>query len=174
MSITVPVITPIDIDDIEVLQRVALQAYREHYLHLWYDGGEWYMHKNFSTEQLGKELNDSNAQFFIVYNDNVAVGFVKINIDAPFENENNALELERIYFIKSARGKGIGTAAVQFVLALAESMGKKIVWLKVMDTSAAAIAFYKKPGFEICGTYHLDFPQMKEELRGMYIMKKIL
>ncbi len=40
-----------------------------------------------------------------------------------------------------------------------------------MDSSTAAIAFYKKFGFEVCGTYHLNFPQMKEELRGMYIMK---
>jgi len=170
----IPVITPITITDIAQLQAVALQAYRDHYLHLWHEGGEWYMQKSFSTNRLLAELSDGNAKFFIVYADGAAVGFVKINIDAPFESEQNALELERIYFIKAASGKGIGSAAVNFVFALAKKMGKQIVWLKVMDSSAAAIAFYKKLGFSICGTYHLDFVQMKEEYRGMYIMKKQL
>lgn len=174
MSSTGFAITPITANDIEMLQHVALQAYRERYLHLWYDSGEWYMHKSFSKGQLSAELSDTNARFFMVHDKGIAVGFVKINVDAPFEGEENALELERIYFIKAAGGKGIGAAAVQFVFELAKSQGKKLVWLKVMDSSTPVIAFYKKQGFVICGNYRLDYVEMKEELRGMYVMKKEL
>lgn len=170
----IPVIKPITIDDVALLQSVALEAYRGHYLHLWYDAGEWYMAQSFSIRQLSTEVEDSNAQFFMVYDAGKAVGFVKININAPLGDEENALELERIYFIKEAAGKGLGSFAVNHVFDIAKSLHKKTVWLKVMDTSHAVLAFYKKMGFEICGTYVLPYEHMKEELRGMYIMQKTL
>ncbi len=168
------VIKPVTINDALLLSTVALQAYRAHYLHLWYDGGEWYTHKNFSVKQLCAEINDDNARFFIVYVNNLPAGFIKVNIDAPLHNDVNALELERIYFIKEVNNKGVGTKTMKYVFALAESLGKQIIWLKVMDSSAAAIAFYKKLGFEICDTFRLDFKQMRNELTGMYMMKKSL
>jgi len=167
-------IKPITVDDVELLQAVALQAYKEYYLHLWYDGGAWYMEKCFNLQQLTEELQDNNARFFMVYADDDPLGFVKINVDAPFGDITNALELERIYFKRSAGGRGIGAYAVEYVFALAKSLNKQLVWLKVMDSSTKPIAFYKKMGFEICGTYHLPFEQMKAELRGMYIMKTAL
>jgi GNAT superfamily N-acetyltransferase len=167
-------IEPITILDIVVLQDVALQAYRDHYLHLWHDGGQWYMQKSFSTGQLATELGDDNARFYLIYAGDEAVGFLKLNIDAPLAgfNAQNALELERIYLTKAASGKGAGSAVMGFVFTLARKLHKTIVWLKAMDSSGAAIAFYKKHGFETCGTYMLGFEQMKEEVRGMYVMKK--
>lgn len=158
-------------DDIPVLSRVALQAYRDHYLHLWYDSGEWYMQKSFSEEQFALELKDSNARFYIISNNEKPAGFLKINLDAPLDGNANALELERIYFTEECSGKGIGTKTVDYVFQLAAELKKDLVWLKVMDSSAGAIAFYKKHGFDVCGTCRLDFSQMKNELRGMYVMK---
>lgn len=164
---------PVTTEDAALLGSVALRSYQAYYLHLWHDAGEWYMQNSFSTPQLVKEIADSNARFFMVFTGGKPVGFIKINLDAPLGDEPAALELERIYFIEEASGKGIGTRSVQYVISLAESLGKQTVWLKVMDTSPA-ISFYKKLGFEICGTHRLDFEQMKEEMRGMYVMKKTL
>jgi len=165
---------PVTVGDVEELRDVALRAYKDHYLHLWYDSGEWYMEKSFSISNLSIELNNSNAKFYIIYLDNVAAGFLKLNIDAPFPSHPNLnlLELERIYLTKAASGKGVGSAAVDFVCNIAAEYNKQAVWLKVMDSSEGPITFYKKHGFEICGTFHLDFEQMKEEVRGMYVMKK--
>jgi diamine N-acetyltransferase len=87
--------------------------------------------------------------------------------------KEQALELERIYLTKSASGKGIGSYVLNFIFDFARSKNKKFIWLKVMDSSEA-VNFYKQHGFEICGTHHLDFTQMKPELRGMFIMKKYL
>ena len=169
-------ILPITTMDVEALRAVALRAYQDHYLHLWHDGGEWYMHKSFSASQLASELNDSNARFYIIALQNETVGFLKLNIDAPFQDITaaDALELERIYLTKAASGKRVGSAVVGFVFGLAATLHKKTVWLKVMDSSANAIAFYTKQGFAICGAYQLGFEKMKEELRGMYVMKRML
>lgn len=162
--------------DAELLSAVALKAYCDHYLHLWYDGGEWYKEKSFASEHLAKELADKNAMFFLVRHGGIDAGFLKLNVDAALNefSKKEALELERIYLNAASAGHGIGSFLLAYTFEFARSGKKKIVWLKVMDSSTEAIRFYKKHGFEICGTHHLEFPQMKEEFRGMFIMKKNL
>jgi diamine N-acetyltransferase len=164
------------VEDAKLLSEVALKAYAYHYLHLWYDGGEWYMHKCFTKEQMFTELSDPNAAFYLASLNDVPVGFLKLNIDAPLEgSENkNGLELERIYLNKEATGKGIGKELVRLTFEVARKNNKDIVWLKAMDSSSGSIGFYKKMGFDIIGTYTLPHQLMKEELRGMVIMKKDL
>jgi ribosomal protein S18 acetylase RimI-like enzyme len=176
----------VSVDDIKItrigaaraalLSDVAIRAYSDHYLHLWHDKGEWYINKSFSVKNLLKELEDEHTRFFLIYYNEEAVGFLKLHIDEPAEGEENqnALELERIYLLKSASGKGIGKFVLDFVFQIAKEQNKDFVWLKVMDSSTDAIRFYKNYGFEISGTYLLDFPEMKEEFRGMYIMEKNL
>lgn len=161
---------------VTLLSDIAIRAYSDHYLHLWYDKGEWYIEKSFSVKNLLHELEDENTRFFIIYYNDEPVGFLKLNIDAPLQGEENfnALELERIYLTKAASGKGIGKFVLDFVFQIAQEQNKNLIWLKVMDSSADAIRFYKNNGFDICGTHRLDFPQMKEEFRGMYIMKKVV
>src|SRR5437868_5969708 len=85
--------------DAALLSEAAIKAYCDHYLHLWYDRGEWYIDKSFSASNLEKELADANALFFLIYYKDATVGFIKLNIDSPFENykKEKALELERIY-----------------------------------------------------------------------------
>lgn len=163
-------------EDAGLLSEVALKAYADHYLHLWYDGGKWYMHKCFTEQQMLAELGDPNTAFYLALYSEAPVGFLKLNIDAPLEGEENknALELERIYLNKEATGKGIGKELVQLTVEVARENNKEIVWLKAMDSSAESISFYKKMGFEIKGTYTLPHQLMKEELRGMVIMKKKL
>jgi GNAT superfamily N-acetyltransferase len=166
----------IGVADVTELSEIAVRAYSDHYLHLWYDDGKWYIEKSFSEKKLLPELEDFNAWFFIIYHNKEAVGFWKLNIDAPLLDEENinALELERIYLTRSASGKGIGKKVIDYTSEIAQEKNKKLIWLKVMDSSSATIQFYKKMGFEICGTAHLNFEMMKPEYRGMYVMKKLL
>lgn len=165
-------IKKISVNDVAMLSDIAIRAYCDHYTHLWYDEGKWYTKKSFSKENLIHELKNENAQFFIIYFNKEAVGFLKLNIEAPLKEETDALELERIYLTKSATGKGIGKYVFDFVMDIAKQQNKKLVWLKVMDSSADAIRFYKKMGFKICGDALLDFEMMKPELRGMYLLKR--
>lgn len=164
------------LEDALLLSEVALKAYADHYLHLWYDEGKWYMEKCFSIKSLSCQLNDPNAVFYLAYYNNSPVGFLKLNINAPLEGEEekNCMELERIYLSKDAAGKGIGRKLVDLTFTIAKDNKKDIVWLKAMDSSEGPISFYKKMGFEISGTYRLKHSLMKEKLRGMVIMKRRL
>lgn len=168
-------ITPCTTAALHTLQDIAINAYGDHYLYLWYDGGMWYIDKCFSDAALKKELADLNAAFFLVYIQEELVGFLKLNISKAFEggSAEESLELERIYLKKSASGKGVGRQAVAFTVDFARQRNKRIVWLKAMDSSRS-VDFYEQNGFEKCGTYRLDFKAMKPEYRGMYVMQRIL
>lgn len=169
-------ILPVKESDMKLLSEVALKAYTDHYLYLWCDDGRWYIQKCFSEGALKKEWEDANARLFIVCENEKPIGFLKLNVDAPLPGaeQKNGLELERIYLAKAATGKGVGETILKFVFQFAKAQNKNMVWLKVMDSSSGPIAFYKKMGFETCGTHRLDFQVMKEELRGMYVMKREL
>ena len=162
--------------DAALLANTALTAYCDHYLHLWFDKGEWYIKKSFTKEVLQLELDDTNNLFYIAYEGDQPVGFLKLRIHAVLERDNtkNGLELERIYLTKAASRKGIGKQLMELSLSIARQYQKEIIWLKAMDSSIGPIAFYRQMGFELCGLTRLSFEQMKEEYRGMVIMKKEL
>lgn len=168
-------ITPCTSADLHTLQDIAINAYGDHYLYLWYDGGMWYIDKSFGEATLKKELEDPNAALFLIYADEELVGFLKLNIDKALadEDQSESLELERIYLTKAASGKGIGRQVVDFTVAFARERNKRLIWLKAMDSSKS-VDFYEQNGFEKCGTYRLDFEAMKPEYRGMYILKREL
>ena len=166
-------------ESVALLSDVATHAYTDHYLHLWKNNNaDWYINKCFTIEVLTAELNDPNNVFYIVFEDEKPLGFFKIVLSNPLSIndifEENALYLERVYFIKEAVGKGLGEIAFNLALDTARRLNKKIIWLTAMDSSIKPIAAYKRMGFEICGTKQLDFEQIKDEMRGMVIMKKTL
>ena len=169
-------IKPVFIEDIELLAKVAVKAYSDHYLHLWYDGGEWYLEKSFSVAALHKEIADESNRFYLAFWNDKPIGFLKTRTDRtmPIFEGKKAFEIERIYLTKKAQGKGIGRALMEFSDERARALNINLVWLKAMDTSEDAVAFYKKMGFEICGRETLDYAPMKKELRGMVVMKKTL
>ncbi|MBC3787227.1 GNAT family N-acetyltransferase [Spirosoma utsteinense] len=166
----------LSVSDAELLAEVALRAYTDHYLHLWHDGGAWYINRSFTPEVLRRELDNPNARFYLVQQHGQPVGFLKLNLHqpSPCQVTVNALELERIYLINAVTGLGIGRACMQFVIEQARQLQKEVVWLKSMDSSHDALAFYGKMGFEPCGTDRLPFEVMKEAFRGMIVLHRTL
>jgi GNAT superfamily N-acetyltransferase len=161
--------------DVNKISEVAIRAYRDFYLYLWEDDGSWYINRSFAPEQIEKEINDTNAVYFSLKAEGEIVGFMKLNINQPLKGheEFDAMELERIYLLKSASGKGIGRQAVKFCIDFAKKKNKQIIWLRSMDSSEA-IYFYERLGFVECGNSRLDFELMKPAYRGMKtFMKKI-
>jgi len=157
--------------DIGELVRVSTQSYNEHYTYLWLDKGEGYVRNNFNFDKLYSEMSDANSVFFLVYDGENPVGMIKLNIDKGIGDfsADAALELERIYFVKEASGKGFGKEAIDFVANFARERGKVVVWLKTMDTSAA-LEFYKKRGFEIIGESKVTFENIIDAFSGMRVM----
>jgi diamine N-acetyltransferase len=167
------------ISEADNIVALARNIYREYYLHLWHSGGaEWYMEEYaYSPDKIKAELLNSNNEYFIATENGREQGYMKINLNeqlAGFE-ALNALEIERIYVHKKVTGKELGKHLMQTAMNRARELKKDIIFLKAMDSSTDALEFYNKLGFEICGTLQLPLPAfhlMKEEYRGMVILKK--
>jgi diamine N-acetyltransferase len=164
-------IKPCTESDIQSIIEVYTKSYLETYTYLWFDDGSFYMNLSFNLERIKVEISDPNSHFYLVQYEEKNVGVIKINIDKKSEDfsAEEAMELERIYFIKEAAGKGFGRESINFVIDYARQRNKKLLWLKAMDSSAA-VAFYKKMEFNIVGQSFLNYSEMKPEYRGMYLM----
>ncbi len=166
----------IGLADLEELREIGNKSYVPHYAHLWKPGGvEWYLNRCFGDENLQKELIDANIEYYIATFAEKDIGILKIVLQKalPDSNVENALYLEKIYFVKEWLGKGFGTKIIDFAMRRAKDLGRQCVWLMAMDTSTKPIAAYEKAGFEISSRTRLndEFALMKEEFRGMVIMK---
>jgi diamine N-acetyltransferase len=174
--------------DVTALAHIASRAYMDHYPYLWTDEGAWYTKKMYNEAQLLSEIQDPNVTYYTVSQDNTHVGFIKLKKDYPLsigasglpfgfgEGSTialpNALYIERIYFVKEATGMGIGRICFDFIQKIALAENRDSLWLMAMDSSVDAIRFYEKQGFQKCGSWVLDFEQVKPELRGMSIFYK--
>ena len=170
-------IVPIHTSHADELAALAKNIYKEYYLHLWHPGGaDWYMDEYaYHPDKLRSELADNNNLHFIVYIHDQPMGYLKIRINEKLKGFEllNSLEIERIYLHKKATGKGIGKQLMLLAEEIAAQYKKEMIFLKAMDSSKDAIAFYQKMGYTLCGTWYLPFPQMKEAYRGMVILKKV-
>jgi GNAT superfamily N-acetyltransferase len=174
-------IKKIDRTSAEVLSTLAKSIYVHHYAHLWLAGGmDWYMNEYaYPISKITNEIENKNCLHYIAYVNNEPVGYLKINIDAAIKDgdKKEGIELERIYIDATAVNKGLGTYLMKFVFDIAKSYQKKYIFLKAMDTAQLAMQFYTKMGYELVGAFRLSdttFHLMKEEYRGMYILKKLI
>ena len=169
----------IDSKSAEVLSNLAKSIYVHHYPHLWMTGGmDWYINEfAYPVSKITSEIENENCLHYIAYMNNEAAGYLKINIDASIAggDKKEGIELERIYIDTTVVNKGLGTYLMNFVLDIAKSYQKKYIFLKAMDSAQLALKFYTKMGFDQVGAFRLSdatFHLMKEEYRGMYILKK--
>jgi diamine N-acetyltransferase len=167
------------ISDATDIVDLARNIYKEHYLHLWHSGGaRWYMEAYaYSLEKMTADLMNDNNEYYIAHDNGSKQGYMKINLNEQLTGFEtlNALEIERIYLYKKATRKQIGKQLMQTAMDRARELKKDIIFVKVMDSSTDALKFYKKLGYEICGRLQLPMPEfhlMKEEYRGMIILKK--
>lgn len=167
----------VELGDEAALSGIACAAYRPYYAYLWHEGGmDWYLNRCYNEAQLSQEIADENVEYWFVEYEEKTMGFVKLNVDSALNAEpaQTALEIQRIYFLPEARGKGIGRKVFAHIEVYAKSLGKGMMWLYAMDSAKDAYHAYQALGFEQCGSKFLDFPQMKQEYWGMVALKKML
>ena len=167
--------------DASFLTKISREIYQEHYLHLWHPGGaSWYMETYaYANDNIKNDLEDPLIEYYIVAEGGNYLGYLKLVINASLSTEPllEALEVERIYLYKYATGKGHGKKIMEFAKQRAMELSKKIIFLKAMDSSLNAIAFYEKMGYQVCSALQLPLPTfilMKKEYRGMLILQQHL
>lgn len=110
---------------------------------------ERYLDQNFSQEQVTRELENPECEFFFAEFSGKVVGYFKLN-QGKAQTESvlgHAIEIERIYVIKEYQGKNLGRKLLDHIKALAKKRHIKTIWLGVWENNPKAIGFYEKNGF---------------------------
>lgn len=161
-------------DDLKVLRDIAEQTYDDTFRPFnTAENMEAYLKSAFKTEKVQEELMNKNSSFYLLTVDNELAGYLKTNIyEAQTEiNDPKALEIERIYILKSFHSKGLGGLLLDYAVQLAKGLGKSYVWLGVWEKNEKAIAFYVRNGFYRI-SQHSFF--MGDDEQVDYIMRKEL
>lgn len=99
-----------------------------------------------ALDRLFENYNIPNASYFVVVENARVIGCAGI---APLDTyEGNLCELQKMYFLEAARGKGIGAKMMQICLDRAKEFGFEKVYLETMPYMEAAQKLYVKSGFK--------------------------
>jgi len=160
------------IHEIVELQNICIESYSQIFANHWTGNGlELYLEQQFGHAQLNIELVDADIEYYFIVNNNINVGFLKLNYKTSHElSEFDNCELEKIYILPQYSGMGIGKMAMTKTIEILKQKAKKILFLSVIDTNQNAIAFYENLGFEFHSKTRLEVPYFREELKGMYRM----
>lgn len=93
-----------------------------------------------------EEYSKSKSVYFVVEHNGKIIGSAGV---APLESESETIcELQKMYFLPEARGKGIGSQMMYNCLQSAKDFGFQKCYLETMPFMHDAQKLYKKVGFE--------------------------
>lgn len=136
--------------DIDTIQALSCKAFRDAFGHLnSKENLNAFLETAYNTTKLLMELENSNSSFFIIYDNDVPAGYLKVNDHGAQTDIQDplALEVERIYLVNEFIGKGYGRLLMEKAMELARHLEKSYLWLGVWEENEKAINFYQKFDF---------------------------
>ncbi|UYQ95698.1 GNAT family N-acetyltransferase [Chitinophaga horti] len=136
--------------DWETIQRIGRQTFSETFAKDNADADmEEYLAESFSEEKLRAEFSNPDSLFYIAWQQDQPIGYLKVNTgNAQTEAQApQAMEIERIYVLAAYHGKKVGQILYDKALEVAMARRSSYLWLGVWEENARAIRFYEKNGF---------------------------
>ena len=103
------------------------------------------------SKSLFKEfIADKNlGKAWLILSDNEIVGYVILAFIFSFEYQGKIAFLDELYLSKKARGKGIGSKAVAFIIEESKKSSLKLIYLEIENHNQNAQKLYLASGFEL-------------------------
>ena len=86
--------------------------------------------------------------WLIIFNDEI-VGYIILTFVFSFEYQGKIAFLDEFYVTEKARGKGIGSKAIEFVKVQSHKLSLKLIYLEVESHNKKAQNLYIANGFEM-------------------------
>jgi ribosomal protein S18 acetylase RimI-like enzyme len=139
-------------NDVVALQNISSQTFIETFAAVnTPENMTSYLAEEISLEKLSSELINPNIEYYFARIGEVVIGYLKLNFgraQKELQNENS-LEIERIYVSKEYLGKQVGQLLLGKAIAIANDKKLDFVWLGVWEKNQRAIRFYEKNGFMV-------------------------
>ena len=98
-----------------------------------------------ALDQMYETYDSPKARYFVVEVQGVLIGCAGI---AQLDHyDGNVCELQKMYFLEEARGKGIGTQMMKTCLDMARNFGYDQCYIETMPYMKAAQKLYTRTGF---------------------------
>ncbi|SIS65715.1 putative acetyltransferase [Zobellia uliginosa] len=99
-----------------------------------------------TLDSMFENYDRPRAAYFVVEENDKILGCAGV---AQLDNcDDNICELQKMYFLEEARGRGIGSEMLRICLEKAREFNFKKVYLETMPYMKAAQKLYEKMGFE--------------------------
>ena len=114
-----------------------------------------------ALDSMYENYQKPKSAYFVVEQNNKIIGGAGV---AQLDNfEGNICELQKMYFLTEARGRGIGAQMMEFCIAKSREFGFEKIYLETMEYMTHAQKLYKQSGFEYIdgpmgGTGHYSCP----------------
>ncbi|REC61663.1 GNAT family N-acetyltransferase [Chryseobacterium pennae] len=161
-------------EDTDCIQKLGIQTFTETFAEdNTEEAMEKYLRESFNTEKVRSELNNPDSHFYIAWEEDNPVGYLKVNCSkAQTElQDETSLEIERIYVKKSHHGQKVGQLLYDQALKTAQHLNKSYLWLGVWEENLRALNFYRKNGFVEFDKHTF---RLGDEEQTDLMMKKIL
>ena len=86
--------------------------------------------------------NENLGSAWIIYSENEIVGYVILTFIFSFEYQGKIAFLDELFLLEKARGKGIGSKAIDFIQAEALKLKLKVIYLEVEKHNKNAQKLY--------------------------------
>ncbi len=160
--------------DTAALRQLSEKTFRDTYtVYNTPENMEQHVAKNFTLQQITKELQDANSQYFIIENASEIVAFAKLIKDHLTKGleEKKVVEIERFYVDKTLQGQQLGRKLMDFCVEWSVENNFDVIWLGVWENNENAMQFYKKMGFEFLGKHTFV---LGNEVQADFTMKRNL
>ncbi len=140
-----------NLEDAAAIRQLSEKTFRDTYtIYNTPENMELHVAKNFSLQQIGKELKGTDSQYFIIESEQEIVAFAKLVKGHSTEGleDKNVVEIERFYIDKTQQGQQLGRKLMDFCVEWSIENNFEIIWLGVWENNANAMKFYQKMGFE--------------------------
>lgn len=124
------------------IETLAREIWEEHYTPIIGAKQVAYMLEKFQSARAMEEQVEEGYEYFMILKEGSLVGYL------AFKEEADGLFLSKVYVHSSARGKGFGKAAIEFVKTEAQNRGLSKIRLTVNKYNHNSITAYLKMGFE--------------------------
>ena len=93
--------------------------------------------------------NENLGQSWLILSDAEIAGYIILTFIFSFEYQGKIAFLDELYVTETARGKGIGSKAIEFVKAESHKLSLKLIYLEVEPHNKKAQKLYLAHGFEM-------------------------
>lgn len=159
-------------EDLDQLQKISVMTYMETFgRYNTEDNMKAYLSDAFNPVKLEKELKDKDSSFYFLYAEGKLTGYLKLNEGKAQTdvNDDDSIEIERIYLKKEFQGKGLGKILLEKAYMMAKSKMKSYLWLGVWEHNEKALSLYEKNGFYKTGEHVFV---MGDDRQLDYLMRK--